>query len=131
MFKQGKSYVGKTVQSARIVHSYVKDEELHITCDDGTVVRVVDDGQICCEYRYITCDDDLDCLIGGTLIDIMEKEVAIGEDEYHENEEYHEIAFVEIQTTKGCATIATHNEHNGYYGGFSLRVYVNEELFDV
>jgi hypothetical protein len=126
LFRHDKNYVGKTVQSADIViktfpfsQDYVT-AELHITCDDGTVVRVVDEEQICCEYRYITCDDDLDCLIGGTLIDIMEKEVDIGEDEYHE------IAFVEIQTTKGCVTIATHNEHNGYYGGFNLRVYVNE-----
>jgi hypothetical protein len=27
-----------------------------------------------------------------------------------------------VQTTKGSFTICTHNEHNGYYGGFSLRV---------
>jgi hypothetical protein len=38
------------------------------------------------------------------------------EDAYGE----HEQVFVEVVTTKGLITIANHNEHNGYYGGFAL-----------
>ena len=36
--------------------------------------------------------------------------------------EVHETRFVEIVTTKGSVTLTTHNEHNGYYGGFVLGV---------
>ena len=32
----------------------------------------------------------------------------------------HEVAFLGIYTTKGVIVCQTHNEHNGYYGGFSL-----------
>jgi hypothetical protein len=30
----------------------------------------------------------------------------------------HETCFVEVQATGGFITLVTHNEHNGYYGGF-------------
>ena len=33
----------------------------------------------------------------------------------------HEIEFLDITTSKGVFQAANHNEHNGYYGGFSIR----------
>ena len=42
----------------------------------------------------------------------------------------HDVVFVDIRTDKAFVTIATHNEHNGYYGGFelSLRYFPNKVL---
>lgn len=36
----------------------------------------------------------------------------------------HEVAFVLIQTDNDSITLCTHNEHNGWYGGFALKVEV-------
>jgi hypothetical protein len=35
---------------------------------------------------------------------------------------FHEVQFFEIQTDRGVFTLSSHNEHNGYYGGFFLKV---------
>jgi hypothetical protein len=34
--------------------------------------------------------------------------------------EVHEQTFLKIRTNNGDATVVTHNEHNGYYGGFNI-----------
>ncbi len=39
-------------------------------------------------------------------------------DEYGE----HEVSFLEIETNKGQISVASHNEHNGYYGGICLGI---------
>ena len=36
----------------------------------------------------------------------------------------HEVQFLEVLTSKGGFTMASHNEHNGYYGGFLIRAAV-------
>ena len=38
------------------------------------------------------------------------------------NEDCHEVQFLEVKTSKGSFTMSSHNEHNGYYGGFSIEV---------
>jgi hypothetical protein len=35
--------------------------------------------------------------------------------------EEHEVQFLHVKTSKGTFTMSSHNEHNGYYGGFSIR----------
>lgn len=39
-----------------------------------------------------------------------------------EGGEVHETKFIIVRTSKGEFTVVNHNEHNGYYGGFSLSV---------
>jgi hypothetical protein len=93
------------------------DDRLTIVMDCGVEYAVVDRGQSCCEHRYITTDDDIGSLIGTRVVRIVEKdgpELPCAE--------VHETRFVEIVTTKGSVTLTTHNEHNGYYGGFVLGV---------
>ena len=34
------------------------------------------------------------------------------------NDEIHEIQFLDVKTSKGVFQISNHNVHNGYYGGF-------------
>jgi hypothetical protein len=41
---------------------------------------------------------------------------------YQESGDVHEIAFYEFMTSTGSFTLASHNEHNGYYGGTSIDI---------
>lgn len=107
--------IGKTI-------SYMKleDDVLSIGFSDNTRIQIYDDGQSCCEARYITTEDNLDYFIGANLVKIEERKAApIEESEYGD---VHEIVFVDITTTHGVVQLCSHNEHNGYYGGFDLVV---------
>ncbi len=110
-------YVGKTIVAARL--NKKNEDRLEIDFADGTKIDVWDNGQSCCESRYITTDDDLSTLVGGVLKHI---EVKSCDSTNGWHDEVHETAFVEVATDKGFVTIATHNEHNGYYGGFGLTI---------
>ena len=48
-----------------------------------------------------------------------------------EDDEYgnvHEVQFLVVTTSKGAFTIETHNEHNGYYGGFFIEAEVSQQI---
>lgn len=99
------------------------DKERNVLLIEIAGVRtfaISDEGQSCCESRYITCDDDPKSIIGGVLqrIDVSESQDIRKKDAWND----HEAIFVRIETDKGFITITTHNEHNGYYGGFSLKL---------
>lgn len=83
-----------------------------------------DCGQNCCETRYMSTDDDVRSLIGQRFVcwEVKDGDYRGVEDEYN----VHEVQFLEIQTEGGFVTLVNHNEHNGYYGGFS----VTEEWHD-
>ncbi len=96
------------------------DEEkgLLLTLEGDIKVRISDHGQSCCEHRYMKTDDDIKAFIGSRLTGAEKKEapsMTEGEDSSHDCE------FLEVFTSKGSFTITNHNEHNGYYGGFSIR----------
>jgi hypothetical protein len=93
------------------------DDALHFEFSDGTKMRLFDDGQSCCESRYMRTDDDLTYFIGAQLLDAEVKDAPNMPDEWGD----HEVQFLEVKTSKGCFTMASHNEHNGYYGGFAIR----------
>lgn len=103
-------YFGKTISAA-----HEADDKLILRFSDGFGVAIYDNGQSCCEHRHMTTDDDIQSLVGSVLTRVDEKagpEIA--------GEEVHETCFVEIGTNTGFITIVNHNEHNGYYGGFSI-----------
>jgi hypothetical protein len=95
------------------------DDAVKITFDDGKAIVIFDNGQSCCENRYITCDDDLQTLVGNTLTRIEAKDGPTEDCEYGD---VHETMFVEIGTDQNFVTLTTHNAHNGYYGGFALNI---------
>ena len=95
------------------------EDEIVLTFSDGERARIWDNGQSCCENRYMTTDDNIQSLVGQTLVRIETKD---GPDTSGERGEEHEIVFVELGTDVGFVTIANHNEHNGYYGGFGLSI---------
>ena len=78
------------------------------------VLKIFDDGQDCCERRFMVCDDKLDAFIGGELLGATIEDAPRQEGDY----DVHEVQFLHVKTTKGSFAISNHNEHNGYYGGF-------------
>lgn len=92
-------------------------DELRVGLADGMTLVARDDGQSCCEHRYMRTDDTLNAFVGATLTGIEIKDAPDQEDEYGD---VHEVQFLEVQTSAGAFTVANHNEHNGYYGGFWL-----------
>jgi hypothetical protein len=113
-------FYGRRIVSAAL-DSGESPNGIRLSFDDGTVIRIWDDGQSCCESRYTTTDDDLSKIIGGVLRRIETKEAPNVADEYGD----HEQVFVEIGTDECFVTLVTHNQHNGYYGGFGLTIDVD------
>lgn len=107
--------IGKTISSISL-----EAESLIIRFDDNTGVRVFDDGQSCCEQRYMCSDGDTDWQFfsGAKLTGLEVKDAPEIPDDYGA----HEVSFLEVHTSKGVLTLSNHNVHNGYYGGFSISV---------
>lgn len=105
-----KSSLGKIIKEASL-----SDDKLNILFEDGTRLLVSDDGQSCCEHRYMVTADTLSEYSGAKVLDFELKDGPDVEDEYGEA---HEVKFLDVKTDKGVFQIANHNEHNGYYGGF-------------
>jgi hypothetical protein len=101
--------IGKKIKSLSL-----DDNSLRFVFEDGSTMRLSDEGQSCCESRYLTFEGNLEDYVGA------EFKMAKFRDEYDGNAEYneHEIQPVEIETDKGSFIVEHHNEHNGYYGGF-------------
>lgn len=104
--------IGKTIASLKLG----EDEALHFDFSDGSKMKLRDEGQSCCELRYMRTDDNLSDYIGAKLLGAEIKEAPSVEDEYGE----HDVQFLELKTDRGVFTMVSHNEHNGYYGGFLI-----------
>ena len=102
--------IGKQIESIELI----EDEIVLKTSEGG--LKLLDDWQLCCESRYMRTDDDLSEFVGAVVNGFELKQAPDQEDEYG----VHEVQFLEIATSKGAITFASHNEHNGYYGGFHI-----------
>lgn len=107
-------FVGKVIDSVVLG----VDDALHFVFQDGSKMKLSDEEGICCERRYMTVDDDLSFCAGSILVGIEIRNAS----EIEDDEIYHEIQFVEVMTNRGCFSVVTHNEHNGYYGGFAINI---------
>lgn len=108
--------IGKTISALRLGD----DDALHFEFSDGSKLKLSDEGQSCCEHRYMRTDDNLAEYVGAELLGAEIKEAPNETDEYGD----HEVQFLEVQTDRGVFTMASHNEHNGYYGGFWIQAAV-------
>ena len=111
--------LGKTISDLRFSEN---DSALSITFADGSKLTLFDDGQSCCETRYMRTDDNLAEYIGGRLLGAEVKDVPKLIGFWKDEGEYgcHDMQFLEITTSKGSFVMSNHNEHNGYYGGFCI-----------
>ena len=96
---------------------------LKVQFDDGSMLLAFDDGQSCCESRYMRTDDKFEDFVGATLVSMELKQAPdITEEDEDGWGQTHEVQFLELMTSKGALTMASHNEHNGYYGGFAIEL---------
>ena len=109
--------VGKTIENINLVDDAEDSSQLEFTFTDGSKMGIRDDGQSCCEHRYMTTDDDLLSFVHSKLLDAEIRNAPEREDEYG----VHEVRFLIVTTSVGQFTLETHNEHNGYYGGFYVQ----------
>jgi hypothetical protein len=100
----------------RILGLTLKDDELHFSMEGGLKFKLRDDGQSCCETRYMTTGDNPADFVGSILsgMEILDAPNIADEDGDHE------VQFLHVRTSIGTITMETHNEHNGYYGGFYI-----------
>lgn len=117
--KDPKEYYGKKIKAATFA-----SDNFAIEFEDGVKIKITDNGQSCCESRYMVCDDNPAELEGQILIGIEVKDVNPPHADYCKKEycDVHDVAFLEIQDNHSSITFSTHNIHNGYYGGFGLNV---------
>lgn len=111
-----KKSIGKTIKEI----TFDGNSTLHFVFDDDTKIKIYDDGQCCCEERYMTTDDDLEYFVGSKFVGL---EIKTGPPIVKKDcTDLHEIEFLEIQTDIGCFTMANHNIHNGWYSGFAIAI---------
>lgn len=97
-------------------------DTLVLRFDDGTGIRFYDDGQSCCEHRYMHTDDDLAHFVGAAFMGAELRDGPEVEGDY----DVKECQFLLVNTSVGAFTMANYNEHNGYYGGFMIVVHPTE-----
>lgn len=99
---------------------FIRDSNLlKIFTTDGFVRTFKDDALCCCEERYLSLnEDDLDYFIGAQYLSYDVSDYKAEKDP--DGLEAHDSMFLNIRTTKGVFTVVTHNEHNGWYGGFDV-----------
>lgn len=107
--------LNKTIKEVRLFENDHVDA-LILTLDDGTLL-LRDEGQSCCEARYMTCDDDLATFAGSKIVGVELRDAPSIE---VEDGDHHDVQFLVVRTTGGEIVCSTHNEHNGYYGGFNV-----------
>lgn len=107
------SLYGRTIRSID-----ARDEELIIAFEDDTSLTLCLE-RSCCESLYFCLDDDVSYYCGAELRDLKLARWSDVEAGY----DSHEIAFLDIYTSNGVLSVCAHNEHNGYYGGFSIYAY--------
>jgi hypothetical protein len=107
------------VLDQKIIGLEIDDENrLRLTFEGGLQLLLWDNGQDCCEERYMRTDDDLTTFVGAHLLGIeVVDTVKTTENDY----EMHETQFLRVLTSKGILVLSNHNVHNGYYGGFDIR----------
>ena len=87
--------------------------------EDNKKIILFDDRRMCCESRYVHCDDSLDYYDGSIFRGIQIKRL----ENFRDRADYdHEIQFVHIVTNVGTVVAETHNVHSGHYGGFDLKI---------
>jgi len=113
-FKALTASLGKTIS----LLSLGKDDGLHFTFQDGSRLRIFDRQETMFADKYMRTDDKLDEYLGAQLLGL---EIKIGPS-VRADSGVHDVAFLEVQTSKGVFTMSNHNEHSGCYAGLSICV---------
>ncbi len=101
------------------------DDLLVLTFEDSSKLKIWDDGQRCCENRYMRTDDEPTYYIEAEFRGVELRNAPSGEPEDDRNYCSHEVQFLVINTDYGQIVFSSHNVHNGWYSGFDIRAEVD------
>lgn len=115
-------HVGEKITKA----SFDEHHCIKLGFENGSEIEISDNTS-CCEKRYMTTSDSISFLVGKTLLAVR---IEVGPtidnpdsvSDVFGTGAVHEVAFLRIDTDAGGVTFESHNEHNGYYGGFNLMI---------
>lgn len=107
-----KGSLGKVIEKVTL-----DDDRIRLYFTDKTGLELWDSCQNCCEVRHTSTDDEMDMIVGQTLVNV---EIAEGPSTISLYGEDHDTQFLRIKTDKDVMTFVNHNEHNGHCGGFTI-----------
>lgn len=116
MIKGVEQLFNKTIESV-----HCSGDELEFVFTDKTKFIFEDVGQSCCERRYMNTDDCLSYYSGSRFVNASIED-GPREDSPREYGNHADTQFLVVTTTKGQFTVVNYNEHNGYYGGFCVKL---------
>ena len=87
----------------------------------GKRFMLFDDGQSCCENRWLHTDDDLPSFVGAKFVG-FDCSPGPTEDDEDGCTGTKGSMFVHLHTDRGTITMVAYNHHNGYYGGFNAEL---------
>lgn len=108
--------IGKHICEVKMEKYGNQQDVIVVNFGEHGVVTIKDE-PCCCESRYTSTDDDLPQFSGAIFLGDEVRDAPNVDCEYEE----HEVQFYILKTDRGNITFQNHNEHNGYYGGFSLK----------
>lgn len=114
-------FIGSRIKSVEFKPQVMGEiDSIFITLHDDSVLRLYDDGQSCCEHRYMEVQSDLQWFENAMFLDAKVVSVhSTDEDDYG----FTEVHVLNIFTSVGVIVVVNYNSHNGYYGGFSMRAF--------
>lgn len=103
------------------------DTTLIVKTSDSCYEAEIDTDRNCCEIfgGYIICEDDITNFVGAALLKITLTDVALNNyvinkinsiQNSHHSCDFHNIQFINFETSKGILQFVVYNCHNGYYG---------------
>ena len=92
-------------------------QTLTMRFENGHGFTITDNGQSCCENRYMVCDDDTRSYAGARLLGM---ELADGPRVLDEWLDPQEVQFLRIHTSRGTIVVSNYNE--GRYSGFCIEL---------
>lgn len=114
-----KESVDKIITELYVDRDYNSDGGFVIKFNDNTGIVIYDDGRSCCESRFMECDENLNYFVGAKFIGVEIRDVTSDTGEYGD---VCETQFLNVVTSSGVIEVKTYNSHNGYYGGFYMKV---------
>jgi hypothetical protein len=111
------SCLGKVIEKVMLAYDHESRESIIIIFTDGTALNLFDDGQQCCEKRWLASDDKSEDVAGGVLMDVQMEEGVDDEG----SEDILQSQFIRIITDKAPYVVTAYNKHNGSYDGITVK----------
>lgn len=124
----GDQYVGIYIELDEIMRSNVWDDESgNIVIEEDSfeellVIQISDEPDCCEVWGAMLSEDNLSRFIGSDLLEVYFTDTSLNTEylqtiaKYKYPDDYHNVQFINVKTSKGTFQFTVYNCHNGYYG---------------